>query len=182
MTRHVYQSVEEKKRDQIKGFVMAIVVNIVIFVFGAQQNIYVSLAPWIMNIVLLVATLKIRHQVGLGYLTAIACMIGVPLIVGVVFIASCFISVAVTIPFASAASPSGAANIASIITIGATLIAVIGVLITLIKMFNTWQNQTLEQNDQPVWQPTPRLPQDLRDRLRAESEKESSGQGPDRNP
>ncbi len=184
MKRHVYLSVEEVKRDQITGFVLAVAVNIAIYflpdwfttvVFGSPYNTYVLLLPWVANIVLLMATLLIRPQMGLGYLAAIGCAIGIPLAVGAIFVVSCFVGAAVVIPFAGS-SVSAGSTVGVIIMFVMVLVLGIFFVRILWGLFRSWQEQTLEWNNQPS--ALPPFQGGIPD-PRAEPEKEKSEQRPD---
>ncbi|HLO29545.1 MAG TPA: hypothetical protein VK249_10445 [Anaerolineales bacterium] len=101
MKRKVYVTKRERMIDQILGFLAFPLVNVSlgIALWIIAQMIssswwfeLSSALPWLVNTVVIVLAFLLRPQLGVGYITFIAVAIVLVTLLGVLFLAACFVT------------------------------------------------------------------------------------------
>ena len=99
--RKEYRTKGERKRDQRKGFVTCLLVNLAVLLIrfigptisaSSSEVGFWLLFPWIVNLGLIAFTLIFQAQFAVGYLAFIAAFLVGGLGVGVWFVISCFVA------------------------------------------------------------------------------------------
>jgi hypothetical protein len=119
MRRKVYTSGYERKHDQHIGAIAFPIVNVIVWLVyqwliaptyignlqmtRQQASLAVQLMPWVVNGVFLLWAFIFRSQIGIGYITAFAAILGAGLLLAMVAAGSC----AISIPFWFIAVPLG---------------------------------------------------------------------------
>lgn len=102
-----YQTVRERKIDQLIGLIAFPVLNILLLSiasyieteYGSQEIDELLLAPWVVNGGFVILAFIFRPQIGVGYLASFCITIAGVITLGVLFLAACFTAIIVNIPF-----------------------------------------------------------------------------------
>ena len=126
MRRKEYRDASERKQDRWIGFVAFPLINVgllivefVLFVASYQIGIgwssqamgLLRSLPWIVNGLVLIWSLIFRPEFTVGYLAFMAFIIVVAVVVGVLFLAGCFILIGVAVVLSAANSGGGCPSV-----------------------------------------------------------------------
>jgi hypothetical protein len=90
MKRHHYETLCDKRKDQVKGFWLFLGLNALtlpIF-WNADSDGWFVAMPWVINGIVLLAGLVLRPHIAVGYLVSLAGLIAVSLL----YLASCWVA------------------------------------------------------------------------------------------
>ncbi|KAA3658758.1 MAG: hypothetical protein DWQ04_24150 [Chloroflexi bacterium] len=102
-----YETDNERKTDQHKGFIACVVINLIISILTRslrgvslpELQMIIMLLPWIVNIGFLVLTLLFWPEVAVGYLVFLSVVLIGSVVLGILFVAACLIGLAAGIVF-----------------------------------------------------------------------------------
>lgn len=135
MRRHTYATPRERKRDQIRGVVIAALVNVGLLLCagGGWARVaagglangdtilrIVSITPWVVNGLLVGLLFLLRPAMGVGYVSAFGLVILAVLILGATSFASCLVGMMAAFTI-GALSPTMAGGVLLIIWVGGSL-------------------------------------------------------------
>ena len=112
MKRKVYVTDQERRADQIKGFLAFPIVNVLLWIIlqllyslsptqgpATNESVFVLVRclifalPWLVNGSVLALALIFRPQFGVGYIAFVTGAFTVIILLGTLFVAACFVSI-----------------------------------------------------------------------------------------
>ena len=146
MKRKIYTTRREQMIDQIIGFLAFPLVNVplgIIFWLIPQWSeaqllaVLVGALPWLVNGIVLILFLLLRPWVAVGYLAFIAAASILVTVLGVMFVAACFVTFVTILAFPDIGDQAG---LVFIVLIAASLVVLGGIAIYLVVyVFQKWR-------------------------------------------